>query len=170
MLAMLAPVPAEVLADAFEVKNPDGLVAFGTGEPGEEKSGAWSFEFFSKDEFKEGKGKLKVLIFGSSTDLKGPHPLHRPGFVVATGVFEGTTVAKGGKHPDPTLRPKFARDFDTQWTMFWEVSQLQRLSKVHQVSLKKLKLPGTGKLRPYAGTSPRGPLLVVVPAEITKSI
>jgi hypothetical protein len=75
MIAMLAPVPAEILASGFEVKNPRGVVAFGTGEPSGEKSGAWSFEFFSREEFKEGNGELKVLIYGSSTGLKNAHPL-----------------------------------------------------------------------------------------------
>jgi hypothetical protein len=171
MFAMLAPVPAEILADGFEVKNPCGLVAFGTGAPSEEKSGAWSFEFFSKQEFVEGKGALKVLIYGSSTGVKGqPHPLYRAGHVIAVGVYEGIAPAKAWKHPDPTLRPKIARETDTKWTMFWEVSQLRLLAKEDQIPLKKLKLPGTGKLKAYAGTPPRGPMLVIVPEEFTKSL
>jgi hypothetical protein len=170
MLAMLAPVPAEILASGLEVKNPRGVVAFGTGEPSEKNSGAWSFEFFSKEEFKEGKGDLKVLIYGSSTDLATAHPLYRPGYVTAIAVYERVTTAKVGKHPDDSLRPNYALETDTKWTMFWEVSHLRALPKEKQIPLKKLLLPGTGKLKAYAGTPPRGPLLVVVPEIITKSL
>src|ERR1700689_1995112 len=116
MLALLAPVPAKILADGFDVENPSGLVAFGTGELGGDKSGAWSFEFFLKEEFAEGKGTLPVLIFGSSTDLLGPHPLHRPGYATAIGTYQGTTEAKNYSPPDP----KSALGGDTGRAMFWE--------------------------------------------------
>jgi hypothetical protein len=82
-----------------------------------------------KEEFAEGKGTLPVPIFGSSTDLQGPHPLHRPGYVTAIGAYQGTTGAKDYKHPDPSLRPKSALEGDTRWAMFWEVSNLRSLAK-----------------------------------------
>jgi hypothetical protein len=162
MIAMLAPVPAVILADALELRNSSDVVAFGTGDPSSNDGGRWSFEFFSKDEFANGKGTLKVLIYGSSTDLMPPHPLHRPGHVTAIAVYQGITPAKAGKHPDDSLRPKYALGTDGRWTMFWEVSQLKALSKEQQIPLKALLLPSTGKLRKYAGI-PRGPMLVVVP-------
>jgi len=165
MLAMLAPVPAEILADGFKVENPSGLVAFGTGEPSEDNSGAWSFEFFSKEEFVEGKGNLPVLIYGSSSGLKASHSFYHTGFVTAVGVYERTTAAKSWKHPDSSLRPKFALESDTKWTMFWEVSKLRPLAKKNHIPLSKLKLPGIGKLKSYSGAPPRGPMLVVVPDE-----
>ena len=67
MLALLAPVPAKILADGFDVANPSGLVAFGTGELGEDKSGAWSFEFFLKEEF----AAIRILHYVRSPLLKG---------------------------------------------------------------------------------------------------
>jgi hypothetical protein len=170
MLAMLAPVPADILASGLEVMNPHGVVALGTGAPSEEKSGAWSFEFFSKEEFKDGKGQLKVLIYGSATDSKTAHPLYRPGYVTAMAVYERVTPAKAGKHPDDSVRPEYALETDTKWTMFWEVSHLSALPKEKQIALNKLLLPGTGKLKAYAATPPRGPLLVVVPEIIAKSL
>ena len=170
MLALLAPVPAKILADGFDVTSPSGLVAFGTGEVGNDKTGAWSFEFFSKEEFSEGKGSLPVLIFGSSTDLNGPHPLHRPGYVTAVGTYQGTTEAKNCKHPDPTLRPKAALDGDTRWTMFWEISNLKPLVREHQIPLKQLWLPGRGNLVHHSGESPRGPQLLVLSEELAKNL
>lgn len=158
----------KILADGFEVVNPSGLVAFGTGELGEDKSGAWSFEFFLKEEFAEGKGTLPVLIFGSSTDLQGPHPLHRPGYVTAVGIYQGTTEAKNYRHPDPSLRPKSAVEGDTRWAMFWQVSNLRSLAVQDQIPLKNLKLPGSGRLASHSGKSPRGPLVVVLPEELAK--
>src|ERR1043166_3155626 len=62
MIALLAPVPAVHLPDAFKVQNAEGIVAFGTGAKSEVNSGEWSFQFFSKEEFSEGKGILPVLI------------------------------------------------------------------------------------------------------------
>jgi hypothetical protein len=170
MLALLAPVPAKILEDGFAVSNPSGFVAFGTGELGEEKSGAWSFEFFSKEELAEGKGVLPVLIFGSSTDLQEPHPMHRPGFVTAIGTYQGITEAKNYRHPDPSLRPKAALEGDTRWAMFWEVSNLKRLAKLSQIPLKRLKLRGKGRLASHSGESPRGPLLVVLPDEFAMKL
>src|SRR5258706_15866086 len=127
MLALLAPVQAEILADGYHVRNSAGLVAFGTGAATEENSGAWSFEFFSKPEFKSGKGYLPVLIFGSGTDLAGPHPLHRPGYVTATAIYEGVRTGVRGKHPQPAFRPQAALDADFDYPLFWEVSKLKAL-------------------------------------------
>lgn len=168
MLAILAPVPAEILADGFEVKNPEGLVAFGTGALTEQNSGAWSFQFFSNRELEGGKGKVPVLIYGSSTDLSGPHPLHRPGYVTAVAIYEGYRIQKAaGKHPRPDFRPKSALAGDWAYPIFWEVSKLRPLPRNEYIPLKKLKLAGTGKLKPHSGMPPRGPQLVVLPNEFT---
>jgi len=53
MLAILAPVPAEILADGFKVKNPEGRVAFGTGT--QDTGGGWSYEFFLKPDINQAK-------------------------------------------------------------------------------------------------------------------
>jgi hypothetical protein len=167
MLALLAPVPAEILADGLELKNPEGLVAFGTGALTEENSGAWSFEFFSKPEINDSRGVLPVLIYGSSTDVVGPHPLFHPGHVTAVAVYEGIRAGVAGKHPRPDFRPKSALIGDWNYPLFWEVSKLKALPKQDHIPLKKLNLAGIGKLKAHSGTPPRGPQLIVVPDQFT---
>jgi hypothetical protein len=171
MLAVLAPVPAWILADGLEVNNPEGIVAFGTGSLEGNNSGAWSFEFFSKPEIENGKGGLRVLIYGSATDLVGKqHELYHPGYATAVAVYRGITPAKAGKHPRPEFRPKSALDDDTGYPLFWEVSDLRPLSRKNYVPLSKLKLPNVGKLKAHSGVPPRGPQLVIVPDEFVPAI
>jgi hypothetical protein len=170
MIALLEPVPAVHLPDAFKVQNAEGIVAFGTGAKSEVKSGEWSFQFFSKEELLEGKGILPVLIFGSATELKTSSQYHRPGYVTVSAIYEGWTPAKNWKHPRPEFRPKSALDGDTEWTSFWEVSHLKFLGKAAQIPLAKLKLSGKGALRPHSGIAPIGPQLVVLSEELAASI
>jgi hypothetical protein len=167
MLAILAPVPAEILADGFNVKNLEGIVAFGTGSLDSENSGAWSFEFFSRAEIAHSKDEIPVVIYGSATDLVAKHRLHRPGYVTAVGVYHDLRAPKAGKHPRPDFRPHSALIGDTLYPLFWEVIELRELSKKEQIPLKKLKLfgSGAGKLKPHTGVAPRGPQLVVIADE-----
>src|SRR5258707_14121522 len=166
MLAVLAPVPAWILADGFEVNNPEGVVAFGTGSLEGQNSGAWSFEFFSKPEIANSRGELRVLIYGSATDLVGKqHELHHPGYVTAVGTYRGMREARAGKHPRPDFRPKSALVDDTGCPLFWAASELRPLARKHHIPLNKLKLAGVGKLKPHPGIAPRGPQLIVVPDE-----
>ena len=161
MLAMLAPVPASILADGLTVTNPEGRVAFGTGT---HSGGAWSFEFFSNPEIVASKGKLLVLIYGSATDLHDQgQELYCPGHVTAIGQYEDIRPSKAGKHPRPDFRPKSALEADTAYPLFWEVSKLRALASQERIPLRQLKLPGIGKLKSYSGVAPRGPLLVIVP-------
>jgi hypothetical protein len=166
-LAILAPVPAEILADGLTVQNPEGIVAFGTGALDGNNSGAWSWEFFSKAEIAESRGEIPVLIYGSATDLVTDHRLHRPRYVTAIGIYENLQPAKGGRHPRPDFRPPSALTGDTGHPLFWEVSGLRELPRKEQVPLGKLKLfgSGVGKLKSHTGVAPRGPQLVVVPNE-----
>jgi hypothetical protein len=168
MLAVLAPVPAYILADGLKVTNPEGRVAFGTGE---NSGGAWSFEFFSNPEIVASKGELPVLIYGSATDLHDKeHTLYRPGYATAIGRYEDIRPSKAGKHPRPDFRPKSALEDDTAYPLFWEVSKLRALEPKERIPLKKLKLAGVGKLRSYSGMAPRGPLLVIVPDEFQATV
>ena len=164
MLAILAPVPAEILESAFQVRNSKGIVAFGTGAIGEEKSGEWSFNFFSKSEISDQKGEMPVLIYGSKTDVAGPHPLHDPTSVVAVGTYIGFSPAVGsGHHLHPEYRPQKALDGDLKYSMFWEIIGLRSL--VRPIPLKQLELFKQGKVTKYAGKQPIGPLLVSIPDE-----
>lgn len=162
MLAILAPVPSGILGDAFEVKNPEGIVAFGTGGLEGENSGAWSFDFFSNPDIANAKGEIPVLIFGSASGLTGRHELHHPGYVTAVARYQGIRAARAGRHPRPDFRPAIALRGDTGHALFWEISALKRLSPENHIPLGKLKLPGTGKLKSHSGISPRGPQLVFV--------
>jgi hypothetical protein len=169
VIAILAPVPAEILSGGIQVKNPEGRVAFGTGTMTGENSGAWSFEFFSKPEIQDRKGEIRVLIYGSSTDGSGS-PLYHPGHVIAVAVYERIQEAKACKHPRSDFRPKSALSGDSDYPLFWEVSKLRGLPAAEHLPLKKLKLFGTGKLKSYPGTPPRGPQLIVVPEELAASL
>src|SRR5437763_16600101 len=122
MLAILAPVPAGILEDGLKVKNREGIIAFGTGSPARENSGAWSFEFFSKPEIVESIGELPVLIYGSKTGLTKPHHLYQPGYVTAVGLYQGIEEARAGKHARPDFRPEAALIGDTDYPFFWHVS------------------------------------------------
>ena len=154
MYAILAPVPAILLQEALELHS--SIVAFGSN----------AFEFFSSDEVKAEKGKIRVLIFASNTDASGPHPLYKPGYVTFNGTYEGFEPSVGGVHKFPEERPPSAK-FDTPVGIFWRVSNLKKLEMA--LPLKQLKLPplpGAEKLRKYSGNSPRGPLLIVDPNTI----
>src|SRR5437868_5575946 len=97
MLALLAPVPKQHLSDAVDICGRNGNVAFGSGWPNEESSGAWAFEFFSQKLLAEEEGKLPVLIYVSH-DLDDHGPL-RAGFL---GVYNGFLQAlANGKHSLP---------------------------------------------------------------------
>jgi hypothetical protein len=170
MLALLAPVPAVHLPDAFKVKNADGVVAFGTGDKSGKSGGEWSFSFFSQDDLKQGQGNLPVLIYGSATDLKGPNSFHHAGFVTALAVYQRVREAKAGKHPIPEYRPASALSGDTDWIFFWEVCQLTSLAKGDHIPLASLKLKGTGKLKAHSGSAPHGPELVVLSSDCTKFV
>jgi|ERR1051326_2461078 hypothetical protein len=170
MLALLAPVPAVHLPDAFRVQNADGIVAFGTGAESGKSGGEWSFTFFSKAELKEGEGSLPVLIYGSETDLKPPNPYFHAGHVTALAIYQRVRHARGGEHPIPEYRPEGARLTDKKWVFFWEVSHLKVLDEHQHIKLKDLYLPGKGKLKKYSGIAPRGPRLVVVPDKLTSTV
>jgi hypothetical protein len=131
-----------------------------------ENSGAWSFEFFSQPEIANRKGKIPVLIYGSSTGV--PNSLyHYPGYVTAVAVYERLQEPNvGGKHPRLDFRPKSALSGDTNYPLFWEVSNLRALHKAERIPLKKLKLFGAGKLKSHPGTPPRGPQLIDAPDEL----
>ena len=158
MLAILAPVPAEILSDAFDVKNLEARIAFGAGWVEWGSSGADAFEFFQKPAITASAGSLSVLIYGSrrSDYPTKPHKLYHPGFVIAHAVYEGRIEAKNGKHPQPNRRPKCTLAGDTPCALFWKVSLLKAFSSEDRIPIGKLDQNG----------APRGPRLISVPEDL----
>jgi hypothetical protein len=149
-VGILAPVPAVHLKSALDTCAAAGRVAFG--------SDAWEVLQRAGKNYGEG---ISVLIY--PTHHHGdPDRLSDPGYVNFRGVFHGITMAHGGKHPDPTIRPRTTiegRSSDTAWAMFWEVSDLVHLSKEDRIAITDLTAERAHK--PFVkGFVPLGPMLV----------
>ena len=150
-VGILAPVPAVHLKAALETCAAAGRVAFG--------SDAW--EALQRADEKYGKG-IPVLIY--PTHHHGdPDRLSDPGYVNFRGVFVEITMAHhGGRHPDPTIRPRTTIEgptHDTAWAMFWEVSDLVHLTKRDRIAITDLTAERGHK--PFVkGFVPLGPMLV----------
>jgi hypothetical protein len=160
MLALLAPVPREHLGDALEICEATGNVAFGSGSPTEESSGAWSFDFFSQDILVKEEGHLPVLIYASHDKDTGPlHASYR-------GIYNGFEKAlTNGKHHTPVERPKTALATDGRFAIFWKVKSLEELKVGSQFALKNLRTRQSGKPGMAVSFVPRGPQLVFMPDE-----
>jgi hypothetical protein len=159
MLALLAPVPRPHLLDAVEICTSVGNVAFGSGWPSEQSSGAWSFDFFTQDALVGGEGNLPVLIYVSH-DAEIPGPLR----AAYRGIYNGFLPAlPNGQHSLPAERPKSALEGDTAGAIFWRVKSLEELPKSSQPLLKTFKTWRAGKPNLPVTHIPRRPELVFVP-------
>ena len=155
-VGLLAPVPAEHLADGVAVCDRHGKVAFG--------SRAWeTFKSFEND---PGPG-APVLIYAS-------HPVEHVGAQVTwMARYVGWVDSIGGAHPEGELyRPPSTQVGDEDrtrwWFGFWEVSHLVHLPQDRYIPIGQLR--GTTG-RSFAATFiPEGPLaLSEIPATTTSS-
>ena len=149
-IGILTPVPVVHLKSALDTCAAVGRVAFG--------SNAWKLLQQADEKYGEG---IPVLMY--PTHHHGdPDRLSDPGYVNFRGVFHGITMAHGGKHPDPTIRPRTTIEeatHDTAWAMFWEVSDLVHLTKEDRIAITDLTAEGGHK--PFVkGFVPLGPMLV----------
>lgn len=93
-VAILAPVPAELIQSAIGVCADHGRVAFGTN----------AFDVFSKVEEDYGVA-LPVLIY-PTVHYGDPDKVSRPGYACFHARFLRLKQAdRNGKHPDGSLRP-----------------------------------------------------------------
>jgi hypothetical protein len=111
-LVVLAPVPCEHLESAMAIPRLRERVAFGSSHSG-------------VPDLRVG---LDVFVYAS----QGPHRLFRLGKVSWVGVLGAIVPAvkgggRGGKHPDPMVRPPSAEAKDARCLYFWEVLGLRPL-------------------------------------------
>jgi hypothetical protein len=152
-VCLLAPVPARFLKSALTVCSERGRVTFGTD--------AW--EVFGKLDEEYGTG-IPVLIYPTHPD-HDPDKFCDPAYVRFQAVYDRTQKSKGGKHPNPMLRPSGTiggEEPDTSWALFWEVTELKHLSKDSRIAITSLTAEGQKKSLP-AGFVPHGPMLVKTP-------
>lgn len=148
-IGLLAPVPAVHLKAALDTCTAAGRVAFGTE----------AFDVFHKAMTEYGAG-IPVLIWPTA-HFGDPDNLCDPGYGRFRGTLVGTVEARVGRHPNPAVRPATTISGnrpDGRWSMFWEVSDLVRLSDAERVAITAL---ATEAGKPLAkGFVPHGPTLV----------
>src|SRR6202043_1364737 len=105
--------------------------------------------------------KLPALIYATPR-YGDPDDLCAPGFANFRGNYRRTQRPRGGKHPNPALRPAATVEGDepdTGWALFWEVAELVQLPKADRIAITSLTADGQKKA--FAnGFVPHGPLLV----------
>ncbi len=116
---LLAPVPTVHLPDLQEIAGRGGHVALGSD----------AFDLFERLKRSGAAGALPVYIVASRSGLgAGQTPRFDVNKVHFRGVLADVVPAVRGRHPDPALRPASALETDTVWALFWEVSDLERIS------------------------------------------
>jgi hypothetical protein len=148
-VGLLAPVPAVILKSALATCSAEGCVAFGTN----------ACEVFVKLDLEYGAG-LPVLI-DPTPRYRDPNHLCAPGFWNFRGIYSRTQRPRGGKHPNPALRPAATVEGDepdTGWALFWEIAELVQLPKADRIAITSLTADGQKKAVAN-GFVPHGPML-----------
>ena len=150
-VAILAPVPADLLKSALETCALKGRVAFGTD----------AYDVFAKVHADYGS-PLPVLIY-PTVHYGDPDGMSRGGYACLLASYLKLTQAdKFGRHPDPSIRPLVTivgSTPDTAWQYFWEVEDLQHLATSQHVAVTTLTAIGKRTHLPM-GYVPRGPIIV----------
>lgn len=150
-VAILAPVPAELIGSAVATCTETGRVAFGTN----------AFEVFKAAENIYG-APLPVLIY-PTIHYGDPEKVSRPGYAPFKATyFQLKRANNRGRHPDAFIRPAMTISGpspDTPWLYFWEVTDLKRLPKAQHVAVSSLTAEGQTKPFPN-GYVPHGPIIV----------
>jgi hypothetical protein len=143
-IALLAPVPLDILTSALETETPDGQISFGTKD----------WELFNKLEQKRAGMPVDVYIYAS-------HP---------GGSFEGKATwralyvrLEAERHKAMAYRPKLAAETDT-WDgeVYWIVERLRRAEQNEHVAVAEFT--GYNCKKPYGKSfPPHRPLLVEHP-------
>lgn len=149
-VALLAPVPENLLIDGHDVCRTEGQIAFGSR----------AFEVFRQLDQK--RGGLPVLALLYASHAKDP----RLGLVTWTGRYVYHVEAvRGGRHPDGfRFRPRIGRDSPGEnqgwWAVYWHLEDLKPLNKPLRVS----DLRAFSNRRYYKQYFiPEGPLLIEPP-------
>jgi hypothetical protein len=154
MEALLAPIPAIYIVEGESVHAKHGRVAYG--------SDAW--ELFNRLRLDGVDKQLPVLIYASATEsshLANEIALHK---IVSSAVLDGFENSVGGKHRRPHLRTKRALETDSKFALFWEIVNLNRLSRPANLSSVRT-LIATGKKGKILTEAPRGPIRIWVEDE-----
>jgi hypothetical protein len=146
-VALLAPVPEEHLLSGQETLKQSGKIAFGSKN--------WEL-LNTLAELLKG-AECDVLIYASDA----LRPLNPP-TATWSAKFVGFTVAVNGAHQHgmkyrPASTAKYPLDNQGSWTVFWEVTNLRKVSPGVKISL----LRGFEKPHSYlVNFIPRGPTLI----------
>jgi hypothetical protein len=147
--AILAPVPAIFLENAFQICRDEGRVAFGTN---------------TVDVFVEQNIGYEVYIY-PTINQRDPDSIRPNNDVCFKGTFDRVTRPSRGVHPESKIRPRRTTstdDPDTKWGSFWEVIGLQKLSGTERIKLSTLQ--AAGQKRPFpSGYVLRGPIIIHQP-------
>jgi hypothetical protein len=149
-VALLAPVPEEHLISGLEACAEHGRVSFGSRD----------FLVFQKlDEILQ-KEPCEVLIYASWPII----PLNGPPKVTWRAKYRSSIDARSdGSPPKGVIRPssteKYPGDNKGHWGIYWEVFEIERLSKEDRIPVSLLK--GIGSATTYKTTFiPERPLII----------